>query len=173
MNCILYVMMFWNTGDKYHDSTHRQPLRSQRFVPNEEEAQSEYWMKKAQEVVTKHATRDDQRGRKGAAARNIVLFLGDGMSVPTLTAARTLLGQRNGHTGEEAELYFETFPTSGLAKVINKDQSWYYLISSQQFFPWFYLEIFSFEDLAINLPFSASSYFELPNCNSAHYRRTV
>ncbi|XP_045451271.1 membrane-bound alkaline phosphatase-like [Melitaea cinxia] len=44
------------------------------------------------------------------------MFLGDGMSIPTLAAARTLLGQRENHTGEESHLFFETFPTIGLAK---------------------------------------------------------
>ncbi|XP_072945123.1 membrane-bound alkaline phosphatase-like [Epargyreus clarus] len=44
------------------------------------------------------------------------MFLGDGMSVPTLAAARTLLGQRRGRAGEEATLAFENFPTLGLAK---------------------------------------------------------
>ncbi|KAL0852539.1 hypothetical protein ABMA27_017012 [Loxostege sticticalis] len=44
------------------------------------------------------------------------MFLGDGMSVPTLAAARTLLGQRLGSTGEEHQLSFEAFPTSGFSK---------------------------------------------------------
>ncbi|XP_059054706.1 membrane-bound alkaline phosphatase-like [Achroia grisella] len=44
------------------------------------------------------------------------MFLGDGMSVPTLAAARTLLGQNQGRTGEESQLSFEDFPTVGLAK---------------------------------------------------------
>ncbi|KAM3955471.1 membrane-bound alkaline phosphatase-like [Aphomia sociella] len=38
------------------------------------------------------------------------------MSVPTLAAARTLRGQREGRPGEEAQLSFEGFPTLGLAK---------------------------------------------------------
>ncbi|XP_045781581.1 membrane-bound alkaline phosphatase-like [Maniola jurtina] len=44
------------------------------------------------------------------------MFLGDGMSVPTLAAARALLGQREQRPGEEAQLSFEAFPTVGLAK---------------------------------------------------------
>ena len=50
-------------------------------------------------------------------ARNILLFLGDGMGVSTLTAARILKGQLRGETGEEGKLYMETFPHHGLAKV--------------------------------------------------------
>uniref|UniRef100_A0A8D9BH38 Alkaline phosphatase n=1 Tax=Cacopsylla melanoneura TaxID=428564 RepID=A0A8D9BH38_9HEMI len=49
-------------------------------------------------------------------ARNVILFLGDGMSLATVTAARIYDGQQNGHTGEEAQLSFESFPTTGLSK---------------------------------------------------------
>lgn len=44
-------------------------------------------------------------------AKNVILFLGDGMSIPTLTAARI----QNG--GESSALSFERFPYSGLSKV--------------------------------------------------------
>lgn len=50
-------------------------------------------------------------------ARNVILFLGDGMSLATVTAARIYDGQQNGHSGEEAQLSFEKFPTTGLSKV--------------------------------------------------------
>lgn len=51
-------------------------------------------------------------------AKNVIIFLGDGMSIPTLTAARILNGQLQGHSGEETFLSFENFPYSGLSKVI-------------------------------------------------------
>lgn len=44
-------------------------------------------------------------------------MVGDGMGTSTVTAARILKGQLNGHTGEEAELSFETFPYTSLVKV--------------------------------------------------------
>ncbi|KAL1446759.1 hypothetical protein WDU94_003630, partial [Cyamophila willieti] len=50
-------------------------------------------------------------------ARNVILFVGDGMSLATVTAARIYDGQQNGHSGEEAQLSFESFPTTGLSKV--------------------------------------------------------
>ncbi len=53
----------------------------------------------------------------GRGARNVVLFLGDGMGLSTVTAARTLRGQRRGRPGEEERLSFETFPHIALAKV--------------------------------------------------------
>ena len=45
-----------------------------------------------------------------AKAKNVILFVGDGMGVSTLTAARILQGQQNGDLGEENFLSFEAFP---------------------------------------------------------------
>lgn len=50
-------------------------------------------------------------------AKNIIFFLGDGMSIPSLAAARIYLGQMHGQSGEESHLSFETFPYIGLSKV--------------------------------------------------------
>src|SRR5262245_22199211 len=43
-------------------------------------------------------------------AKNVILFIGDGMGVTTLTAARILEGQLRGESGEENRLSFEEFP---------------------------------------------------------------
>jgi len=42
-------------------------------------------------------------------AKNVILFVGDGMGLSTLTAARILAGQNEGKSGEEGYLSFETF----------------------------------------------------------------
>jgi len=54
-----------------------------------------------------------------AKAKNIIFFLGDGMSVATVTAARILKGKEVDLLpfGEESELYMETFPYTGVSKV--------------------------------------------------------
>ncbi|WP_417509397.1 alkaline phosphatase [Methylophaga sp.] len=54
-------------------------------------------------------------------AKNVILFVGDGMGISTITAARILEGQLNGKPGEENRLTFETFPFTGLAKTYNVD----------------------------------------------------
>ena len=54
-------------------------------------------------------------------AKNVILFVGDGMGVSTLTAARILQGQQNGNSGEEGYLSFETFPHTALVKTYNVD----------------------------------------------------
>ena len=48
------------------------------------------------------------------------MFLGDGMSIETLTAARILKGQREGGLGEDAKLAVDGLPHVGLAKVTRK-----------------------------------------------------
>ncbi|MBT4273506.1 MAG: alkaline phosphatase [Verrucomicrobia bacterium] len=55
-------------------------------------------------------------------ARNIILFIGDGMGISTITAARILEGQQNGNSGEENTLSWESFPNTALIKVYNSNQ---------------------------------------------------
>lgn len=50
-------------------------------------------------------------------AKNVIFFLGDGMDLTTITAARIYSGQLKGKSGEEAKLSFDRFPYTGLAKV--------------------------------------------------------
>ena len=54
-------------------------------------------------------------------ARNVILFVGDGMGVSTVTAARIFEGQRRGESGEENLLSFERFPHLALVKTYNVD----------------------------------------------------
>jgi alkaline phosphatase len=61
------------------------------------------------------------RGAMGGHAKNIIVFLGDGMSLTTVAAARILEGQRHGHPGEENRLSWEEFPYTGLSRTYNTD----------------------------------------------------
>lgn len=56
------------------------------------------------------------------AARNVILFVGDGMSLATVAAARILEGQQRGESGEENLLHFEHFPHTALAKTYNTNR---------------------------------------------------
>jgi len=62
-----------------------------------------------------------QTGDTLPRAKNVILFIGDGMGISTVTAARILDGQRKGMSGEENSLSFEKFPFTGLAKTYNTD----------------------------------------------------
>ena len=50
-------------------------------------------------------------------AKNVILFIGDGLDVTTTTASRIYAGQRRGDSGEEYKLNYEQFPNVGLSKV--------------------------------------------------------
>ena len=55
-------------------------------------------------------------------ARNVILFIGDGMGISTVTAARILEGQMRGETGEENLLSFEQLPYLALSKTYSANQ---------------------------------------------------
>jgi alkaline phosphatase len=61
------------------------------------------------------------RGAMAGRAKNVIVFLGDGMSLTTVAAARILEGQRRGRPGEENLLSWEHFPSTGFAKTYNTD----------------------------------------------------
>src|SRR5215211_1783300 len=60
--------------------------------------------------------------RNSAPAKNVILFVGDGMGISTITAARILEGQLRGESGEENQLSFEKFPYVALSKTYSVNQ---------------------------------------------------
>lgn len=62
------------------------------------------------------------RRRPGTRARNVILFVGDGMGVSTVTAGRIRAGQLAGRSGEEHSLDFEALPVAALVKTYNTNQ---------------------------------------------------
>ena len=74
------------------------------------------WFQAGQDAIAKRQTADP------ASAKNIILFVGDGMSLTTVAAARILQGQQQGQSGEENLLFFENFNHLALAKTYNTDQ---------------------------------------------------
>ncbi|MBD2843010.1 alkaline phosphatase [Erythrobacter rubeus] len=52
-------------------------------------------------------------------AKNVILFIGDGMGISTITAARIYEGQKRGESGEENLLSFEGFENVALVKTYN------------------------------------------------------
>lgn len=67
-------------------------------------------------------TASAQAAPQAAGARNVILFVGDGMSMSTITAARILEGQLEGGLGEGNALSFEAFKNVGLVKTYNLDR---------------------------------------------------
>ncbi len=75
------------------------------------------WFDPAAKKIEQSAKRMGESGR--GEAKNIILFVGDGMGVSTVTAARIYAGQQQGLAGEEYELSFDKFPFSGMARTYN------------------------------------------------------
>ncbi|XP_036970959.1 alkaline phosphatase-like [Acanthopagrus latus] len=84
----------------------------------EDELHAEYWNNKAKQAL--HTAMNAQRNSN--KAKNVILFLGDGMGIPTVTAARILKGQLAGRSGEETSLVMDSFPHLALSKTYNVDQ---------------------------------------------------
>ncbi|AOS96239.1 Alkaline phosphatase precursor [Microbulbifer aggregans] len=72
--------------------------------------------------ATVEAAREQVINNTPGAAKNIILFVGDGMGISTVTAARILAGQQQGMSGEEYQLSFEKMPFAGLIKTYNTNQ---------------------------------------------------
>ncbi|PIE39348.1 MAG: alkaline phosphatase [Gammaproteobacteria bacterium] len=75
------------------------------------------WWKDASEAVKQRGELPINNGR----AKNVILFIGDGMSIPTITAARIFDGQSRGEDGESNSLSFGRMPYSALVKTYTTD----------------------------------------------------
>lgn len=98
---------FATQTDEYHPKkAFSEKIQSFSFASEKEET-SEFWKVKGQAILEELLSRKDNTNH----AKNVILFLGDGMSFPTVAATRAYMG------GEEEELSFEKFPYTGFSKV--------------------------------------------------------
>jgi alkaline phosphatase len=79
------------------------------------------WYEQGQSVLAQAALNAQSLVNTRGKAKNIILFVGDGMGISTVTATRILVGQQLGKLGEEHQLSFDKFPFSGFAKTYNVD----------------------------------------------------
>ncbi|KAM5228692.1 intestinal-type alkaline phosphatase-like [Ctenodactylus gundi] len=86
-------------------------------IPAEEESPA-FWNQKAAEALDVAKKLQPIQ----TAAKNLILFLGDGMGVPTVTATRILKGQSQGKLGPETPLAMDKFPYMALSKTYNVDR---------------------------------------------------
>uniref|UniRef100_A0A8C3HST1 Alkaline phosphatase n=1 Tax=Chrysemys picta bellii TaxID=8478 RepID=A0A8C3HST1_CHRPI len=98
----------------------RSPLLPQlcSWAPILEEENPAFWNQQAAEAIK--ATLKLQP--MNSQAKNLILFLGDGMGVPTITATRILKGQLQGKLGPETPLAMDAFPYVALSKTYNVDR---------------------------------------------------
>ncbi|XP_043861510.1 intestinal-type alkaline phosphatase 1-like isoform X2 [Dromiciops gliroides] len=86
-------------------------------IPEAEESPS-FWNQQAKAALETAQRLQPIR----TSAKNLILFLGDGMGMPTVTAARILKGQLNGNLGPETPLAMDKFPYVALSKTYNVDR---------------------------------------------------
>ena len=79
------------------------------------QAQDSYFVKAHNAVEGRAAERGSKR------AKNVILFVGDGMGIPTITAARIYSGQAKGVDGESYQLAMEKLPYSAFSKTYTHD----------------------------------------------------
>jgi alkaline phosphatase len=76
------------------------------------------WVKKGEAalIAAKQLQPNNQQ------AKNVILFVGDGMGISTITAARIFEGQQKGMDGEGNQLAFEKLPYLALSKTYSANQ---------------------------------------------------
>ncbi|KAG5683696.1 hypothetical protein PVAND_012962 [Polypedilum vanderplanki] len=84
-----------------------------RAFTNNIELTKDFWIDSAKDFVAKQV----KKNLNTKKAKNIIMFLGDGMGHSTLAATRIALG------GEEVKLAFENFPHTASSKTYCTDQS--------------------------------------------------
>jgi alkaline phosphatase len=75
------------------------------------------YFKQGQEILQKNLALQPNTNQ----AKNVILFIADGMGVSTITAARIFEGQQRGVDGESNVLSFEAFPHAALVKTYAHD----------------------------------------------------
>ena len=79
---------------------------------------ADYWNELARAEISKSEKIYEKLNTR--KARNVIIFVGDGMSLVTVTASRLYKSHKEGKANIEASLlFFETFPHVGLSKVTN------------------------------------------------------
>lgn len=78
----------------------------------DEELATSFWLNSAKEFVEEKSTQKLNTKK----AKNVIFFIGDGMSLTTLAATRIYIG------GEEKKLSFEKFPYVGLSRTFSIDK---------------------------------------------------
>ncbi len=76
------------------------------------------WFAKGQERLKEALKNSPNLG----PAKNVIVFIGDGMGVSSFTASRIWEGQQRGEPGEENFLSWEKFPHAALVKTYNTNQ---------------------------------------------------
>ncbi|KAM7348585.1 membrane-bound alkaline phosphatase-like [Cochliomyia hominivorax] len=109
---VSFVTLGW--GKTIDTHPHLKPVKLSKSAINLNELEPSYWQENAQKYLREKLQRQSNVNNK--KAKNIILFLGDGMSIHTVTAARSYMGDAS------KQLVFEKFPYVGLSKTFCVDK---------------------------------------------------
>ena len=87
-------------------------------VPDSEPSNGREWKDQARETLNEILATKERNSK----AKNVILFIGDGMDGATVTAARILKGQKKGNSGPEDSLEWDQFRYVALSKTYNTDE---------------------------------------------------
>ncbi|XP_055594225.1 alkaline phosphatase 4-like [Uranotaenia lowii] len=88
--------------------------------PNSDDAL--FWRKNAESHLKKVLHYGENSKTGAGVARNVIIFVGDGMGVASLSTGRIYKGQLANNSGEEEVLAFDSFPYTGFSKTYNTDR---------------------------------------------------
>ncbi|MCK7597907.1 alkaline phosphatase [Microbulbifer sp. CAU 1566] len=109
-----------NNSNSNNQTPEPQPEPEEQSLSLPESQRGSSWYVNGEQAVSN--TREVSVNSEAGAAKNVILFVGDGMGISTVTAARILAGQMQGQNGEEYQLSFEKMPFAGLIKTYNTNQ---------------------------------------------------
>ncbi|VDL94519.1 unnamed protein product [Schistocephalus solidus] len=92
-----------------------QPTTPEPWLVVEEEISPKYWQKEAEKFIAAACKRFPIL-KSQKPAKNVILFLGDGMGIPTVSASRFYLAHRSGLNGSMLTHPFEEWPYSTVAR---------------------------------------------------------
>ncbi|XP_044254146.1 alkaline phosphatase 4-like [Tribolium madens] len=78
-----------------------------------------FWYDIGNHYLEKNLKYDQESTKR--VAKNVVILIGDGMGINTITATRIYKGQRSGKSGEDHTLAYDNFPNVALVKTYNVD----------------------------------------------------
>lgn len=111
--CLLDIVL----GDEYHPAFEYSIRNAIKYKDQNET----YWKKLATDDLTR--TLNNVNSINTNVAKNVIIFIGDGMSLPTVVASRIYKAQRDDVSDAEGNLLtFEKFPHVGLSKTYQVDR---------------------------------------------------
>uniref|UniRef100_A0A914VVK9 Alkaline phosphatase n=1 Tax=Plectus sambesii TaxID=2011161 RepID=A0A914VVK9_9BILA len=89
--------------------------------PGSSQVSQEYWLQQAETKLLNRRARQGSREHQ-KRAKNVIIFIGDGMGPAVVTATRIYRGQKEKRDNDQDSLFWEEFPHGGLVKTHSLNQ---------------------------------------------------